>query len=791
LIGMLICLLCSFSNCSRMGENGTRAKGPEVIEFKAMPFEITDVRLLEGSFLDATELNEGVLLRYEPDRFLSKFRTEAGLEPRAEHYHGWEDNTIAGHSLGHYLKAICQMYETTGKEEFMRRALYITDELQLCQEAGGNGYIGAFPRGREIFEEEIGRGIIRAKGFDLNGLWAPCYTMHKVMSGLNQVYHTFGYGKALEINVAFADWLATVLNDLTEDQVQEMLRCEHGGINESLAELYGFTGNDKYLALSRTFQHRAIIGPITDGQDILAGKHSNTQIPKFIGLARRYELTGEEKDRTGALNFWNMMVHHHSYVTGGNGDHEYLSEPDHLNFHLSDNTTETCNVYNMLKLSEHVFQWSADAEVMDFYERALFNHIRSSQHPHSGRVVYNLSLDMGGYKVYQDPEGFTCCVGSGMENHSKYSRNIYYHHQDELFVVQFIASELSWEEKGVRVIQQTNYPEGETMGFSFETEKPVRFGMNIRYPGWATKGIRIRVNGRELEIDQEPGSFVKIHKKWETGDRVEVTIPFFLRLETMPDNKDRVAIFNGPVVLAGDLGPVPDPRATGPLYVPVLMTKDPDPGHWMIPAQEQFNGFVLSEVAYPRKVELKPFYRTHDRHYTIFWDTFNDEQWRTRQEAYAQELKRKLELEQRTIDYFRIGEMQPERDHHFQEKDSWVEEYRQRKARTADRGGWFSFEMQVGSEEAVSLSVEYWGGYTGSKTFDIMVEGRVIATENISNKAPGKFIEVAYEIPGDLVGGKKKIEVKFLPQEGHRAGPVFGVRTLRNPPTHSPLTTDH
>ena len=769
-----IFLLGFLGNCSN--------SGPEVIDIKAVPFEITDVKLLEGSFLDATRLNESILLSYEPDRFLAKFRTEAGLEPKAEHYHGWEDASLAGHSLGHYLSALSLMYQTTGKQEYKDRALYMTDELFLCQEADGEGYIGAFTDGKRILEEEVAKGHISAQAFYLNGIWAPYYTMHKVMSGLNQVYRTFGYQKALEIHVAFADWLETIVGDLTGDQVQEMLNCEHGGINETLAELYGYTGDQKYLELSRIFHHREILDPIVRGEDILAGKHSNTQIPKFIGLARRYELTGDEADRTGAINFWNMMVHHHSYVTGGNGNHEYLNEPDQLNFHLSDNTTESCNVYNMLKLSEHVFQWSADPKVMDFYERALFNHIRSSQHPHSGHVIYNLSLDMGGFKVYQDPEGFTCCVGTGMENHSKYSRNIYYHQQDELFVVQFIASELSWKDKGVKVIQHTDYPEEETIRFSFETEKPVSLGLNIRYPGWATQGIRILVNGRELDMDQEPGSFVKIHRKWKTGDWVEVTIPFFLRLETMPDNKDRVAIFNGPVVLAGDLGPVPDPKATDPLYVPVLMTRDREPANWLIPVDGELNEFITSEVAYPRKVELNPFYRTHDRHYTIYWDTYNEKQWQARQEAMALEKRRKQRLEQRTIDVFRMGEMEPEREHNFQEEDSWVEEYRHRKARTADRGGWFSFEMDVGSGEPVSLSVEYWGGYTGSKTFDILVEGRAIARENISNKAPGKFINIAYAIPEDLIAGKDKIGVKFVPLEGHRAGPVFTVRTLRDPP---------
>ncbi len=770
LTGLALLFLSALYSCSD--------RPAEVINFKVLPFEIDEVKLTKGPYLTATELNADILLNYEPDRFLAKFRSEAGLEPKAEHYHGWEDNTIAGHSLGHYLTAICLMYESTGNQEFKERAIYITNELALCQEADGEGYIGAFPDGKRILEEEVAMGIIQAQGFNLNGIWVPYYTQHKVMNGLFQVYRVFGYEKSLELNIKFADWLYTIVKDLPDDKVQEMLQCEHGGINESLAELYGFTRDKKYLEMSRIFQHRAIIDPITEGEDILSGKHANTQIPKFVGLARRYELTGDDEDKRGALNFWKMMVNHHSYVTGGNGNHEYLGEPDHLSDHLSDQTTESCNVYNMLKLSEHIFEWGANPEVMDFYERALLNHIRSSQHPQTGHVIYNLSIDMGGFKVYEDPMGFTCCVGSGMETHSKYSKNIYYHSKEELYAVQFIASELSWEEKGVKVTQETSYPEQETINYLFDTEKPVRFVFNIRYPGWAENGIRIKVNGIEEEIEQEPGSFVKISRIWKSGDRVEVTIPFTLHTETMPDNKKRIAIFHGPLVLAADLGPVPDPHAIDPLYVPVLMTMDPNPANWLNAVDGNFNNFQTKEVAYPRQVELKPFYQTHDRHYTIYWDTYTDEEWREEQEEYAMELKRKKELESRTIDLFRIGEMQPERDHNFKEKVTWVEEYRSKKARTADRGGWFSFEMEVGSEESVSLSVEYWGGYTGSKTFDILVEGQKIATENITNKAPGKFIDVSYQIPMELMSRKKKVEVQFVPHEGHRAGPVFTVRTI-------------
>lgn len=772
-------VLTGFFSCSQHSETSIHKDGRETVEFKVIPFELKDVSLLEGPFHHATELNEAILLAYEPDRFLAKFRMEAGLEPKAGHYHGWEDNTIAGHSLGHYLSAISMMYESTGNEELARRANYISDELYECQQADGEGYLGAFPDGKRILEDEVAKGDIRAQGFNLNGIWVPYYTQHKIMDGLFHVYQTFGNKKALEINQKFADWLTTIVDDLTDDQLETMLHCEYGGINETLAELYNFTGDEKYLQLSRTFQDTFVVEQIIKGIDVMPGKHANTNIPKFVGLARRYELTGDEADKQGAMNFWDFIVHDHSYVTGGNGNHEYLGEPGKLNDRLSHNTTETCNVYNMLKLSRHLFEWSGSAEVMDFYERALFNHILSSQHNETGHVIYNLSIDMGGHKVYQDPYWFTCCVGSGMENHSKYGKNIFYHNNEALYVAQFIAAELNWAEKGLKVRQTTQFPEEEASRLEFECEQPVDLLLKVRYPHWAQNGMQIKVNGKTRKVKGEPGSFVELGDRWENGDVVEITFPFSLRIETMPDNPNRIAVFNGPVVLAGELGPVPDSNANDPMYVPVLMTKDVNPANWLEAVEGQTNTFITREVGFPRDVMLKPFYRTHDRHYTIFWDTYNDEEWDQFQEEYQSEMKRKKELEQNTIDHFRIGEMQPERDHHFKDSLSWVGEYKSKKFREADRDGWFSFEMKVNDEHQLALVCEYWGGYSGSKTFDIYVGDELLASENISNKAPGKFIDVAYDLPSELIEGRDKITVKFVPHKGHRAGPVFTVRTIK------------
>lgn len=779
LIGTILLAVLAFSCADQKNVEKIKTDGLEKIEFSVLPFEIRDVKLLDGPFKRATELNEQSLLNYEPDRFLAKFRIEAGLEPKAEHYHGWEDNTIAGHSLGHYLSAICLMYETTGNEEFLTRANYIVDELAECQKADGEGYIGAFPDGKMILEEQIAIGDIRSKGFDLNGIWVPYYTQHKVLAGLYDAYNLCGNKKALEIAENFSDWLYTVVDDLDDNQIQEMLNCEHGGMNEAMVELYALTGKEKYLQMSDKFHHKRILDSLAHHVDILPGEHANTQIPKIVGTARRYELTGNKCDYETTEFFWETIVHHHSYVTGGNGNHEYLTVPDKLNDQLSEGTTETCNVYNMLKLSRHLFEWETKPEVADFYERALLNHILSSQNPYDGRVIYNLSLEMGGHKVYQDPEWFTCCVGTGMENHSKYAANIYFHNNSELYLFQYIASELTWADKGVVLKQTTQFPEEHGTTLEFSCENPVEFALKVRYPYWCEKGIEILVNGKKIKIKEQPGSYITINRKWDTGDKVEILFPFTLRLEFMPDNENRIAIMYGPLVMAGDLGPEDDPRVSDPLYVPVFMTSELHPETWTTPVEGKINTFMTHDVGRPRDVELKPFYATHLRNYSVYFDLFTAEKWDEQQAEYKAEQEKIKKMQEMTIDFFQPGEMQPERDHNFKEEKTWVDEFKNKKYREADRGGTFSFEMGVYAGEPMQLAFEYWGGFPGSRTFDIYVNDVKLATENISNAKPNEFFYKYYSIPDKLTINGGKIKVKLVPHDGHRAGPVFSVRTMK------------
>lgn len=769
-ISILFLYACSNSSVQVQPDN------PASVE----PFPLTQVRLLDGPFKHAQDLNIASLLQYEPDRLLARFRTEAGLKPKAESYGGWEGESLAGHTLGHHLSACALMYQSTGDERFKERAEYIVKELGEVQQANGGQYLGAFPKGKEVFENEVAKGNIRSQGFDLNGIWSPFYTHHKVLAGLRDAYQLLGITEALEIEKNFADWIGSIVLPLTHDQAQEMLNCEFGGVQETLVDLYVDTGEEKYMEIARVFHHDAIIDPLAKGEDILPNKHGNTQIPKLIASTRLYDITGDAAQKQAAEFFWTRVVNNHSYATGGHGNHEYFGQPDQLTHRLSDGTTETCNVYNMLKLSRNLFSWTPKAEIADFYEKALFNHILSAQHPESGRVIYNLSLEMGGFKRYQNPMWFTCCVGSGMETHSKHAANLYYHNEDELYVGQYIASELSWEEKGLTLIQKTNYPDEPDTHFEFKLDQPSSFTFYLRYPAWAEQGINIQINGETQTVNAAPGSYLAIKRTWNDGDKVDVEIPFSLRLEAMPDDENRIAVFNGPVLMAGDLGAVNDEKANETDFVPVFMSEVREPSNWLEPVSGQSNGFQTVGIGKPREVTFKPFYKTHDRRYSVYFDLFNQQRWDEKQAEYQAELERKKQLEARTFDAFQPGEMQPERNHNFTgDSLNLMQDFQGRKARGAERGGWLSFEMQVDPEETMDLVIEYWGGFTGSKTFDIEVDGEKIATENISGKQDGAFIDVFYPIPEQLTQGKQKVTVKFAPHTGHRAGPFFYARTVK------------
>lgn len=757
--------------------NDARLKVKPVVPIKAYGFNLTDVRLLPGSALrNAMDKDAGYLLFLDPNRLLNRFYLNAGLPTKGDKYGGWESESLSGHTLGHYLSAISMMYASTGNAEFKKRADHIVAELSRCQQARGTGYIGAIP-GEDSCFAKVARGEIKSGGFDLNGLWSPWYTVHKVMAGLADAYLYTGNPQALKALVGMSDWAATIVNPLTDAQRQKMLRCEFGGMNDVLAMVYAITGNPKYLQLSYKFYDDFVMKPLSEKQDPMPGKHSNTNVPKAIGSATQYELTGNTGDQTIASFFWQTMVHHHSYVIGGNSNYEYCGEPDQLSDRLSDNTCETCNTYNMLKLTRHLFSWNPSATLGDYYERALYNHILASQNPEDGMMCYFVPLRMGAKKQFSDSlNTFTCCVGSGMENHSKYAESIYYEGADgSLYINLYIPSSLNWKAKQLQLVQTTQFPESDTVNLTLSLRTPKTLSLRFRKPSWSPLP-EVTINGKAVQSELDENGFVVLRRQWTNKDRIRLRFTRSLHTEAMPDNPNRIAVLYGPLVMAGKLGTsMPDP-AYG---TPVLLTDDRQISNWIRPVANSAMRFHTVGVGKPSDVELVPFYTVYKEYYSVYWDLFTQADWQARQADYEAEKKRRQEIEQRTIDVFRIGEMQSERDHQLKaSENSYVSDAMGVNGREARAGGYFSFDMKVDPQQPNRLLLTYIGD-DKDRQFDILVDGRLLQTETLSGGKTGRFYDREYPIPADLLSGKTSITIRIEANHSKTAGRVFGVRIVR------------
>lgn len=759
---------------------------------RVVHFSTADVRLLPAPsphvnpFLAAQDSHAAYLLELDPDRFLSRFRTEAGLEPKAPGYDGWERDTIGGHSLGHYLTACAKMFAATGDSRFKQRVDYIVDELSVCQQAntrgGLSGYVAAIPGGKKAFAE-VAAGDIRSKGFDLNGIWVPWYTLHKQMAGLRDAHHFCANDQALDVWRGLADFSISVVGSLTPEQLNRMLRCEHGGMNELAADLYSITREPKYLDLARRFNDLQVIDPLADGRDILPGLHSNTQIPKLIGAARQYELTGDERLASAARFFWSTMTSHHSYVTGGNSMNEYLGPPRTLAARLEGNTTETCNTYNMLKLSLHLHSWSGDAAIMDFYERALYNHILASKDPSGPGVCYFLPLRPGSRKPFQRPfDDFTCCVGSGMENHASYGDAIYSrrpvsdaHPNPAIFVNLFIASEVQWRETGISLRQETAFPAEKTTSLRITVEAPTRFSLCIRHPVWAPGTPEVSINDQPIPIvNSQPSSYITIDREWNADDVVRVRLPMELRAEAAPDDPDRLAILHGPIVLAGDLGNAETDVTT----TPHLVSDATAPDSWLTPTSTPQH-FRTANAVRPSDINLLPLFQVADQHYIVYWKRLSPAKWQLRQADIERVEAERREQAARTVDFFQPGEMQPERDHAFDGVFTNAGEHQGRRWRDAGPRGWFAFTMKVPDTGPAVLVCTYWGSDIGEREFDISIDDTVIASQTLDNNQPNRFFDVPYPIPPELTAGKAHVRVKFTGKPGKTTGGLFGCRITR------------
>ncbi len=721
--------------------------------------------------------DESYLLLLKPDRLLYRFYLYAGLPVKDSVYKGWESEGLSGHTMGHYLSAASMMYVSTGNKDLLNRVNYSVNALALCQQARKTGYVGGIPNEDSIFAK-VARGEIKSSGFDLNGGWSPWYTVHKLMAGLVDAYLYTGNQKALEVVKGMADWTYNTVSHLPDSLRQKMLRCEYGGMNDVLANIYAITGDKKYLDLSYLFYDDFVMKPLSLGIDPMPGKHSNTNVPKAIGSARQFQLTGNKGDSTIAAFFWNTMVNNHSYVIGGNSNYEYCGEPGKLSERLSDNTCETCNTYNMLKLTRQIFSWSPTSALMDYYERGLYNHILASQNPEDGMMCYFVPLRMGTKKQFSDSfNTFTCCVGSGIENHSKYAEQIYSHDGlNTLWINLFIPSTLQWKEKGLIIRQDTRFPDDNNILLTFQQSKAARINIRIRKPSWNAGIPVVSVNGKMYMPETDSSGYFTIAGLYRKGDSIRVAFDMQLYTESMPDNSGRIAFKYGPVVLAGLLGKdMPDP-----VYgTPVLMTSDRTPSKWIQKVNTSRPEFEMKGIGKPFDVKLVPFYTVYDQYYSVYWDYFTQDEWNARQKEYEEEKKRERDIEANTIDVFRIGEMQPERDHQLKASErSYVDDAIGRKGREARAGHYFSFTMKCDPNVKNSLLLTYIGDDRDRK-FDILVDGIKLSTVEWNGGKTGKFYDVMYELPAELINNKNAITIRIEANYGKTAGRVFGVRILR------------
>lgn len=759
-------------------------------------FPLSSVRLLESPFKAAQETDMKYILSLDADRLLVPYFREAGIESNSKSYTNWENTGLDGHIGGHYLSALSDMYAATGNGQIKERLDYMLNALEKCQQKNGNGYIGGVPGSKALWEE-IANGKIDAGSFSLNKKWVPWYNIHKVYAGLVDAYTLTGNEKAKKMLIQLSDWCLNLTAKLSDDQIQQMLRSEHGGMNEVFADVAAITGDKKYLTLAQKFSHKTILDPLLKNTDALNGIHANTQIPKVIGFMRVAEVAGD-KDWANAANFfWNTVVENRTISIGGNSVREHFNPSTDFSSMLeSREGPETCNSYNMLKLSKHLFLADPSSKYMDYYERTTYNHILSSQHPEGG-FVYFTPIRPRHYRVYSEAQhSFWCCVGSGLENHGKYGELIYAHDKQNLYVNLFIPSTLNWKEKGITLTQNTKFPFEEQSSITLTLKKSQKFALKFRYPSWVANGkMKIRVNNKEITLEKDSNSYVSIERKWKTRDVISIILPMHNKTEQLPDKSAWVSFIHGPIVLAAvtdttDLNGLraDDSRmghiANGPIYpiedAPLLVSNNADLATSLTSVANKPFTFSASDLIYQEKyknLQLVPFFQIHDARYMLYWPYTTKEKLPEIQKAMKEREETHMKLEAITVDMVTAGEQQPESDHNFKGEKTDTGIYKERHYRNGQ--GFFSYDLKNSLLEARTLRFTYFGA-DKNRNFDVLVNGILVASMNMDGSEENQFIDKTIELPAAILNGKPKIlQVQFKAKPNSAITGIYEVRLLK------------
>ncbi len=770
------------------------------VEDTARPLPLTAVRLTGGPLKKAQDLDAAYLLSLDPDRMLAFYRKRAGLPQKAEGYTGWDADgrQLTGHIAGHHLSAVSLMYAATGDARFKQRADYIVSEIKICQDANADGFAGALPGVKDAFAE-VSKGNIKAANFDLNGLWSPWYTLHKTYAGLRDAYRHTGNQAALDIEVKFAAWAENYLAPMDDATIQRMLACEFGGMNEMMADLYADTGDQRWLALSYKFEHKAVLDPLKRGNDPLSSLHGNTQVPKLVGSASRYAYAGNKEDLTAATVFWDRVVNHHTFATGGHGKDEYFREPDKLGNITEGRTAETCNVYNMLKLTRQLFALQPDIRYAEFHERALFNHILGSMDSGDGATCYMVPVGSGVRREYADMHrSFTCCVGTGMESHALHGLGVYYESGSgsrepgtgpKLWVNLYAPSTAHWESAGVKLAMATTFPEGEAAALKLDVRAPRAFTLALRRPSWAGAGFAVRVNGQAVAALPAAGSYVEITRTWRSGDEISLVMPKALKLERLSDNPNKAAVLWGPLVLAGDLGVAPRRRDDGDgdgvrsaAPDPVALITDRPVTEWLKPVSGKPGVFQAVDIVRtvssqaPIDVEFSPFYSMHRRTYAAYWDVLTQAELIARGRELAGERERRRALDAATIAAVTIGDRESEKRFNQQGVETSVIRTDGRTGRRAIQ--WFSYDLPFNGQSMVTLVATYNSDQRRPRNFDVIVSGTKLASESQPQSSVSEFYDREYVIPAEVMRHKEALTVRFEATNGLEVTPVFDVRLI-------------
>jgi len=757
------------------------------------PFGLEEVRLLDGPFKQAQETDKKYILSLDADRLLSPYLREAGLKPKAVSYGNWENTGLDGHIAGHYLSALALMYASTGDVKVKERMDYMVAELDKCQLANGNGYLAGIPGGKAMWKE-IKAGNIQSSSFSLNGKWVPLYNIHKIYAGLYDAYAVAGNAKAKALLLKLTDWCIDLVSNLSDQQIQELLKSEHGGLNETFAHVYAITGDQKYLKLAKRFSDQSILSPLLKNTDALNGLHANTQIPKVIGFEEIALLDKDTSWANAAAFFWKTVVKNRTVAIGGNSVREHFHPAsDFSSMTESREGPETCNSYNMLKLTKQLFLAAPSNTYLDYYERTLYNHILSSQRPEGG-FVYFTPMRPGHYRTYSSPqESFWCCVGSGLENHGKYGELIYAHAANDIYVNLFIASTLNWKEKGIQITQQTLFPTAENTTIKLQLKSRQRFGLHFRQPAWVKEGkMTVLVNGKKVAVKKDANGYASIERVWATGDVVNIALPMHTTAEFMPDGSDWVAFLSGPIVLAAAIDTLNQPNLTAdgsrmghiasgallPISDAPLVTgtKTALVNEITLTDKSSLTFNAKQAIYQPKYQSLKlvPFYTLAEKRYVVYFPYSSTEDLPARAKAIKVAEEAKMEMEQKTVDLINTGEQQPESDHNFKGEQTDNGTYRERHFRNGK--GWFSYVLRNQDLSADKLSLTYFGKEK-NRNFSILINGVIVENVKLDGSRGDVFYTAQYNIPKALL--KANLEVKFVAEKGSAIANIYEVRLMK------------